>query len=316
MRYMFTMMNNARLGVGVEGLGLAERSLPGSPRLRPGAQAGPRPGRGAGREVVDRRAPRRAPDAADDAGLHRGDARARLQGGRADRLRPHSAESDVDRTAAQETVDLLIPLTKSYCTDVAETVTSIGIQVHGGMGYIEETGVAQHYRDAKITQIYEGTNGIQAMDLVGRKLPMRAGGVYQRPASPACGPPSSRARRRRRRRSPPSTASCPPRSTRSSEATSWILEQGPGRSGAGPVRGHAVPAPVRHRRRRLADGPARPWSPSGCSTPAPATPTPAARPSWSPPASSPSTCCRRSTASSPPVTAGKDDLFALTVDEF
>ena len=83
------------------------------------------------------------------------------------------------RTAAQEMVDLLIPLTKSYCTDVAETVTSLGIQVHGGMGYIEETGVAQYYRDTKITQIYEGTNGIQAMDLVGRKLPMRAGGVYQ-----------------------------------------------------------------------------------------------------------------------------------------
>jgi 3-(methylthio)propanoyl-CoA dehydrogenase len=53
-------------------------------------------------------------------------------------------------------------------------VTSLGIQVHGGMGYIEETGVAQHYRDARITAIYEGTNGIQAMDLVGRKLPMRA----------------------------------------------------------------------------------------------------------------------------------------------
>src|SRR5699024_168083 len=66
-----------------------------------------------------------------------------------------------------------------YCTDIAETVTSLGIQVHGGMGYIEETGVAQFYRDTKITQIYEGTNGIQAMDLVGRKLPMRAGGVYQ-----------------------------------------------------------------------------------------------------------------------------------------
>ena len=62
---------------------------------------------------------------------------------------------------------------------MSETVQSIGIQVHGGMGFIEETGAAKHYRDAKITQIYEGTNGIQAMDLVGRKLPMRAGGVYQ-----------------------------------------------------------------------------------------------------------------------------------------
>ena len=86
-------------------------------------------------------------------------------------------DDEVTRTAAQEMVDLLIPLTKSYCTDVAETVTSIGISLHGGMGFIEETGAAQFYRDTKITQIYEGTNGIQAMDLVGRKLPMRAGGV-------------------------------------------------------------------------------------------------------------------------------------------
>jgi hypothetical protein len=90
-----------------------------------------------------------------------------------------AATEEADRTAAHEMVDLLIPLTKSFCTDVAETVTSIGIQVHGGMGFIEETGAAQHYRDTKITQIYEGTNGIQAMDLVGRKLPMRGGGVYE-----------------------------------------------------------------------------------------------------------------------------------------
>jgi hypothetical protein len=90
----------------------------------------------------------------------------------------HGAD-EATRTEAQEFVDILIPLVKSFCTDVAETVTSAGIQIHGGMGFIEETGAAQFYRDTKITQIYEGTNGIQAMDLVGRKLPMRAGGVYQ-----------------------------------------------------------------------------------------------------------------------------------------
>ncbi|HEV7722269.1 MAG TPA: acyl-CoA dehydrogenase, partial [Iamia sp.] len=88
------------------------------------------------------------------------------------------AADEAERTEAQEMLDLLIPLAKSWCTDEAERVTSIGIQVHGGMGFIEETGAAQHYRDAKITQIYEGTNGIQAMDLVGRKMPMRAGAVF------------------------------------------------------------------------------------------------------------------------------------------
>jgi hypothetical protein len=74
------------------------------------------------------------------------------------------------RSAAQARVDLLIPIVKSWCTDVACEVSSIGVQVHGGMGFIEETGAAQHYRDARILPIYEGTNGIQALDLLGRKL--------------------------------------------------------------------------------------------------------------------------------------------------
>ena len=68
-------------------------------------------------------------------------------------------------------------MSKGWGTDLGVELTSLAIQVFGGMGYIEETGVAQHYRDARIAPIYEGTNGIQAMDLVGRKLPMRAGGA-------------------------------------------------------------------------------------------------------------------------------------------
>jgi hypothetical protein len=76
-----------------------------------------------------------------------------------------------------ELVELLIPVSKGFGTDMGIEVTSLAIQVYGGMGYIEESGVPQHFRDARITAIYEGTNGIQAMDLVGRKLPMRAGGV-------------------------------------------------------------------------------------------------------------------------------------------
>ncbi|MEZ5183829.1 MAG: acyl-CoA dehydrogenase [Acidimicrobiales bacterium] len=178
MRYMFTMMNNARLGVGVEGLGLAERSYQQAVQYARERKQGYAPGAARGEK---------------SAIIEHPDVRRNLLTMKAYtesmRLMAYKVAEQIDvlrygadeptRTAAQEMVDLLIPLTKSYCTDLAETVTSIGMQVHGGMGYIEETGAAQHYRDTKITQIYEGTNGIQAMDLVGRKLPMRAGGVYQ-----------------------------------------------------------------------------------------------------------------------------------------
>ena len=83
------------------------------------------------------------------------------------------------RRRAQELADLLTPVTKAWCTDMGTEVASLAVQVHGGMGYIEETGIAQRYRDIRIAAIYEGTNGIQAIDLVGRKLPMRAGGVVE-----------------------------------------------------------------------------------------------------------------------------------------
>jgi len=90
----------------------------------------------------------------------------------------------VDRAAvgdasAQARTDLLVPLIKAWGTDVGMEVTSLGVQVHGGMGYIEETGAAQHLRDARIPPIYEGTNGIQAADLVTRKLAMADGGVLR-----------------------------------------------------------------------------------------------------------------------------------------
>ena len=251
MRYMFTMMNNARLGVGVEGLGLAERSLQAATAYAKERQQGYAPGAARGEKsfIVDHPDVRRmlltmraytesmrllAYKVAEQIDVAR------------------HAESEADRTAAQETVDILIPLTKSYCTDVAETVTSIGIQVYGGMGYIEETGVAQHYRDAKITQIYEGTNGIQAMDLVGRKLPMRAGGVYQDQVARmratladleaggddlAVDPPRAGRRDRHARRGHPVGARARPE-----------------RPGGGAVGRHALPAALRHRGRGLADG--------------------------------------------------------------
>ncbi len=177
MREMFTMMNNARLGVGVEGLGLAERAYQRTVQYARERKQGRAPGapKGESSFIVEHPDVRRMLLTM----------RAHVEAMRAlcyvtaehiDIAKYHPDEAA--RTEAEEMVDLLIPLAKSYCTDEAEHVTSIGIQVHGGMGYIEETGAAQHYRDAKITQIYEGTNGIQAMDLIGRKLPMRAGGVF------------------------------------------------------------------------------------------------------------------------------------------
>ena len=90
------------------------------------------------------------------------------------RLHPDEAE----RALAQEQVDILTPITKGWSTEIGVELTSLAVQVHGGMGYIEETGVAQHYRDVRIAPIYEGTNGIQAMDLVGRKLGLRGGAAF------------------------------------------------------------------------------------------------------------------------------------------
>jgi acyl-CoA dehydrogenase len=87
----------------------------------------------------------------------------------------HYAVDESARKQAHERASLLTPVAKAFSTDVGTEVASLGVQVHGGMGYIEETGAAQHYRDARIAQIYEGTNGIQAIDLVMRKLPLSGG---------------------------------------------------------------------------------------------------------------------------------------------
>lgn len=179
MSYMFTMMNSARLSVGLEGLALAERAyqdaLQYSQERRQGrAPVVPPPEDGGMSYIID------LPDV-----------RRMLLTMRSiiDALRAiiyvnayaldmanHHPDEDV-RQRNQELVELLIPVSKGFGTDMGMEATSLAIQVYGGMGYIEESGVPQHFRDARITAIYEGTNGIQAMDLVGRKLPMRAGGV-------------------------------------------------------------------------------------------------------------------------------------------
>ena len=90
------------------------------------------------------------------------------------------AERSEARAQAGERAALLTPVAKAFSTDIGDEVASLGVQVHGGMGYIEETGAAQHMRDARIAAIYEGTNGIQAIDLVQRKLPLSGGATVAR----------------------------------------------------------------------------------------------------------------------------------------
>ncbi|MDG2285060.1 MAG: acyl-CoA dehydrogenase, partial [Alphaproteobacteria bacterium] len=97
----------------------------------------------------------------------------------ADLDRANRLEGDAERAAAQSMLELMIPVVKAWCTDTGLAITSTNIQVHGGMGFMEETGAGQHYRDARITTIYEGTNGVQAMDLLGRKV-VRDGGETAR----------------------------------------------------------------------------------------------------------------------------------------
>src|SRR5215218_9659624 len=176
MRYMFTMMNNARLSVGLEGLALAERSHQQAVAFAKGrkqgrAIAGP-PGEQA--EIIEHADVRRML-LTQKAYIEAMRGLMYLNGTAID-LAAHHPDAEV-RQEHQEIADLFTPLSKGWGYDRGLEATSLGIQVHGGMGYIEETGAAQHFRDARIPPIYEGTNGIQAMDLVGRKLPMRAGGV-------------------------------------------------------------------------------------------------------------------------------------------
>ncbi|WP_443971792.1 acyl-CoA dehydrogenase [Sphingobium sp. CR28] len=156
---MFTMMNHARINVGLQGVAIAERA-----RQDAYAYAAERIQFGPIIEHPDVRRMLMTMTAETQA------ARAIVYMNAAAVDHAH-AEPDADiRARWKRRADLLTPISKAYGTDVGVLVTSLAVQVHGGMGYIEETGVAQHYRDARIAPIYEGTNGIQAMDLAGRKL--------------------------------------------------------------------------------------------------------------------------------------------------
>ncbi|MDP3960859.1 MAG: acyl-CoA dehydrogenase [Pseudorhodobacter sp.] len=162
MEAMFTMMNNARLGVGVQGIAVAEAAFQLALAYAMERRQGSTPVTGAG-AIIDHADVRRM----------LGQMKAEVFAARAMAL-SCAVATDMARATAdpawQARAALLTPIVKAYGTDTGCAVASLGVQVHGGMGFIEETGAAQYLRDVRVTAIYEGTNGIQAMDLVGRKM--------------------------------------------------------------------------------------------------------------------------------------------------
>ncbi len=175
---MFTMMNNARLAVGTQGLGIAERAYQralGYARERVQSRALDDSENGSVAII-------RHPDVRRNLATMKALSEAMraliyYTAGRLDRAK--SAPDGATRKDSQSRLELMTPIAKAWCTDRGVDVASLGVQVHGGMGFIEETGAAQHFRDARINPIYEGTNGIQALDLATRKLG-RDGGAAAR----------------------------------------------------------------------------------------------------------------------------------------
>ncbi|MBT9471190.1 MAG: acyl-CoA dehydrogenase [Pseudomonadota bacterium] len=173
--HMFVMMNAARLQVGVQGVAIAERAFQQALAFSQERKQG--------RAVWSAEYPAPLyghPDVRRSLLLMK----AKIEAARAICMttgvladQANLAPTEAERTTARQRQELLTPIAKAWSTDIGVEVASMGLQIHGGMGFIEETGAAQHYRDARIAPIYEGTNGIQAIDLVGRKVPMEGGGV-------------------------------------------------------------------------------------------------------------------------------------------
>jgi len=179
MQYMFTMMNQARLSVGLQGLAVGDRAYQQALQYARDRRQGRAPGAPAGESspIIDH------PDVKRMLLTMKTTLEALrcLTYWNAACLDVAKSHPDVlERESASDLAALLTPLSKGWGTDMGVELTGLAIQIHGGMGFVEETGVAQHYRDARITTIYEGTNGIQAIDLVGRKLGLRGGEVVKR----------------------------------------------------------------------------------------------------------------------------------------
>ncbi|MCK5385261.1 MAG: acyl-CoA dehydrogenase family protein, partial [Alphaproteobacteria bacterium] len=164
LKYMFTMMQNARLAVGLQGVGLCERAYQEAYAYAHERRQGKASNEEGDKPSMIAKHP--------DVRRMLMDMHARTMAGR---MIAYSAAFELDRAAAGDKqaaarADYLTPIIKSWCSDMAVEVASIGIQVHGGMGFMEESAAAQYYRDARVLPIYEGTNGIQASDFVFRKV--------------------------------------------------------------------------------------------------------------------------------------------------
>ena len=169
---MFTMMNSARLNVGLQGVGVAEAAFQQALAYARERRQGRAPGADGTSAIV----------AHADVQRMLLTMKAYTQAARAIcylTAQALDAAQEADGKAAFERASLLTPVAKAFATDIANEVTSLGVQVHGGMGFIEETGAAQLMRDARILGIYEGTNGIQAIDLVTRKVPLNGGATVR-----------------------------------------------------------------------------------------------------------------------------------------
>ena len=177
LKYMFIMMNAARFAVGLQGIGVSERAYQQAlAYARERVQGRDLSGSGEPVAIVQH------PDVKRmlltmKALTEGGRALAYVAAAAADVA--HSAPDAMERRANQSLYEFLVPVVKGYCTEMSVEIASLGVQVHGGMGFIEETGAAQHYRDARILTIYEGTTAIQANDFVGRKT-LRDGGAMAR----------------------------------------------------------------------------------------------------------------------------------------
>ncbi len=165
--YMFTMMNNARMNVGLQGVAIAERAYQQARDYSKERVQGTAPDHDGCVTIIKHADVRRMLLLM----------RSQVEAGRAlaytamayvDQAR--KSEDAQARAQHQTWVELLTPIVKGWCSEMAQEVVTLGVQIHGGTGFVEETGAAQHFRDARITTIYEGTTGIQALDLIGRKL--------------------------------------------------------------------------------------------------------------------------------------------------
>ena len=171
---MFIMMNAARFAVGIEGIGLSERAYQrAAAYAKDRVQSKDVGEKGGGSVPIIRHPDIRRMLMSMRSQTEAMRALAVVTGAALDHSKRSPDEEIRDRSRAF--VDLMIPLVKGWSTDTAQNVTYDGVQIHGGMGFIEETGAAQHYRDARITTIYEGTTGIQANDLIGRKIGREGG---------------------------------------------------------------------------------------------------------------------------------------------